>query len=124
MGGPKRPPPKVRQVALAPAPKPAAPPRAPRQPQARVYEEAESTREVIGRTNEALQERGDRLGFIQERLGEVRPPFSLHLFAILTSATTQPNRWQEKRHDLRKRRRMRLSEKRPNEPSPVASPVS
>lgn len=72
MGGPNRPPPKVRTVLLPPTPRESQPIRAPTRIQRQeVQEEVESTQTILGRTTEALNERGESLSYLQEKLGSV-----------------------------------------------------
>ena len=69
VGGPERPPAKNRDPPVVPAP------RAPRQVTSRrteqVQDEVDNTQTILGRTTEALNQRAEHLGYLQEKLGEV-----------------------------------------------------
>lgn len=73
MGGPNRPPPKLRTVLSPSTPQEQSQPiQAPnRIPRQKVQEEVESTQSILGRTTEALNERGESLSYLQEKLGSV-----------------------------------------------------
>ncbi|ORY72386.1 hypothetical protein BCR35DRAFT_307654 [Leucosporidium creatinivorum] len=79
LGGPNRPPPKVRQRATAAAPPPqsssasstrTSTPR-PRPRTQAVQADADSTVGIIAQTQQALAQRGEYLGYLQERLGSM-----------------------------------------------------
>ncbi|KAI5475669.1 WD40 containing SNARE-dependent exocytosis protein [Pseudohyphozyma bogoriensis] len=70
LGGSNRPPPKQRAPApgsgIAPIVRPP-----PRQRTQKIYDDTESTGSILSRAQEALQQRGETLGYLQERLGSM-----------------------------------------------------
>lgn len=122
VGGPNRPPPKIRQRATAAAAPPqpgssssstrTSTPR-PRPRTQAVQGEADSTVGIIAQTQQALAQRGEYLGYLQERLGTVSLAASRAGYStILSTNVSSLERWPTTRPSSRQRPRSRRNEKR------------